>query len=88
MAHYDPYDYATQDDPYPQYAELRETAPAYYNAERDFFALSRHADVLAGFREPLRYSNSHGVSIDRASWGPQARLSLRLRIGRIGHRIP
>jgi cytochrome P450 len=79
MAHsdpcrFDPYDWATQDDPYPQYAAMREREPAYYNPERDFFALSRHADVLAGFRDPQRFSNTYGVSIDPASWGPHAHL--------------
>lgn len=74
MAHYDPYDYATQADPYPVYAALRDHAPVYHNAERDFYAFSRHADVLAGFRDPERLSNAYGVSIDPASWSPHARL--------------
>lgn len=74
MTHYDPYDYATQNDPYPQYEAMRAEAPAYYNADRDFYALSRHADVLSGFRDPNRFSNAYGVSIDPASWSPQARL--------------
>jgi len=50
------------------------TTPVYHNAERDFFALSRHADVLAAFKDPRTFSNAYGVSIDPASWGPQARL--------------
>jgi len=74
MPHYDPYAYATQDDPYPVYADLRREAPVYHNRERDFYALSRHADVLAGFRDPQRFSNGYGVSIDPASWGPHAHL--------------
>ena len=32
-------------DPYPMFARLREEAPLYYNAEYDFYAVSRFADV-------------------------------------------
>jgi hypothetical protein len=70
---FDPYDYATQDDPYPIYAWLREHAPLYRNAELDFWALSRHSDVTNAFRSEGTFSNSMGVSLDPSSWGPQAR---------------
>lgn len=69
---YDPYDYAIHEDPYPTYARLRTEAPVYRNEERDFWALSRHADVTAGFRDNVRLSNSYGVSLDPASWNPNA----------------
>jgi cytochrome P450 len=69
---YNPYAYAIHEDPYPTYAALREHAPAYRNDELDFWALSRHADVLAAFKDPSRFSNDHGVSLDPESWGPQA----------------
>jgi cytochrome P450 len=61
---YDPYDWKIHEDPYPVYRALREEAPAYFNEERNFWALSRHQDVLEGFRDPVTYSNKHGVSID------------------------
>jgi cytochrome P450 len=73
---YDPYDYAVQLDPYPVYANLRETAPLYHNEELDFWALSRHADVAAALRDESTYSNSMGVSIDPASWGPNAKYAM------------
>jgi cytochrome P450 len=73
---YDPYDRTIQDDPYPTYAWLREHAPLYRNAEHGFFALSRHTDVLAALRDETTYSNRMGVSIDPASWGPQARYAM------------
>jgi cytochrome P450 len=69
---FDPYDYAMHDDPYPVYARLRDEAPLYRNDEQDFWALSRHADVVAAFREPTRFSSANGVSIDPAAWGPRA----------------
>src|SRR3954447_5830988 len=68
---YDPYDYAVHEDPYPTYARLRDEAPVYRNDERDFWALSRHADVMAGFQD-ARLSSAYGVSIDPLAWGPQA----------------
>jgi cytochrome P450 len=69
---YDPYDYAVHEDPYPIYARLREESPLYYNDELDFWALSRHADVVAAFRDVERFSSSYGVSLDPEVWGPQA----------------
>ena len=72
---YDPYDYAMHVDPYPTYARLREEAPVYRNEQRDFFALSRHADVMAGFQD-LRLSSSYGVSIDPLAWTPQAHMTM------------
>ena len=49
---FSPYDYAIHEDPYPTYARMREEAPVYRNDELDFFALSRHSDVVAAFRDP------------------------------------
>jgi cytochrome P450 len=69
---YDPYDYAVHEDPYPIYARLREEAPIYHNDELGFWALSRHADVVATFRDAERFSNAHGVSLDPAASGPHA----------------
>lgn len=69
---YDPYAYEIHEDPYPTYARLREEAPLYRNGERGFWALSRHADVLAAFRDSERFSNAEGVSIDPAASGPHA----------------
>ena len=69
---YNPYAYPIHEDPYPTYAALRAHAPVYRNEELDFWALSRHADVLAAFKDTEGFSNDHGVSLDPESWGPQA----------------
>jgi len=61
---FDPYAYQVHDDPYPIYARLRAEAPAYRNEALGFWALSRHADVLAGFRDWQHFSNRNGVSLD------------------------
>ena len=69
---YNPYDYAIHEDPYPTYARLRAEAPLYRNEELDFWALSRHEDVLGAFRNPAQLSNRFGVSLDPAAYGPEA----------------
>ena len=69
---FDPYDYATQDDPYPAYAWLRANAPLYENTEQGFWALSRHADIVAAFRSEGTFSNKMGVTLDESAWGPNA----------------
>ena len=61
---YSPYAYEIHEDPYPVYARLRAEAPVYRNEELDFWALSRHADVLAAFRNVDGFSNAQGVSLD------------------------
>ena len=70
--HYDPYDALVCADPYPHYARLRSSAPVYRNEERDFWALSRHADVMHALLDETRFSNANGNSIEPASWGPNA----------------
>ena len=74
--HYSPYDYAVHEDPYPTYARLRAEAPLYRNEQLDFWALSRHADVLAAFRDPGRFSSRFGVTLDPAAYGPHAHRSM------------
>jgi cytochrome P450 len=69
---FSPYDYQIHEDPYPVYARLRAEAPLYRNDEHDFWALSRHHDVTAAFRDPAAFSSANGVSLDPAAWGPYA----------------
>lgn len=69
---YSPYLYEVHEDPYPVYARLRAEAPLYRNEESDFWALSRHGDVVEAFRDNERYSSAHGVSLDPAAAGPHA----------------
>ncbi|MDT5012789.1 MAG: hypothetical protein QOH57_4406 [Mycobacterium sp.] len=71
-----PYDYDFHEDPYPYYKRLREEAPLYFNDEIGFWALSRHADVLQGFRNSKALSNINGVSIDKGAFGPQAKYGM------------
>lgn len=68
----DPYDYDFHEDPYPYYRRLRDEAPLYRNDERNFWALSRHKDVVAGFRNSVALSNKHGVALDPISRNDEA----------------
>ncbi len=69
---FDPFDYAMHEDPYPTYTRLRAEAPAYRSPRLGFWALSRHADVKAAFRDAARYSNKHGVALDPDAFSPEA----------------
>lgn len=69
---FSPYDYQIHADPYPVYARLRDEAPLYRNDELDFWALSRHEDVAAAFRDHERFSNANGVSLEPSAWGKHA----------------
>ena len=69
---FSPYDYQIHADPYPVYVRLRDEAPAYRNDELDFWALSRHEDVAAAFRDQDRFSSANGVSLDPSAWGRHA----------------
>ena len=69
---YDPFSYALHEDPYPTYAWMREHQPLYRNDERDFWALSRHADVLGALRDPGLFSSRNGISLEPDLWGPEA----------------
>lgn len=69
---FDPYDYDFHEDPYPLYARLRDEEPLYYSEADDFWAVSRHADVLATLRDDTTFSNRMGVSLDPSAWNPEA----------------
>ncbi len=79
MREYDPYAYETHEDPYPDLRRAaRARARSIATQRLGFWALSRHADVLAAFRDIARFSNRDGVSLDPgsvASRGAQATMS-------------
>ena len=64
MVHYDPFDYRIQENPYPIYRQLRDAAPAYYNEQRDFWALSRYDDVRAALIDHDTYCSRHGFLLE------------------------
>ncbi len=42
---------------------MREEAPVYYNEEHDFYALSRHEDVAAAYKDYATYSSAYGLDL-------------------------
>ena len=58
---YDPFDPVVQDDPYPVYRQLRESAPVYRCQERDTWVLSRHGDVDQALMDPDLFSSAKGI---------------------------
>jgi len=63
---YDPFSWELHEDPYPTYRVLRDEHPAYFNAARRLWALSRHADVRAALHDPETYSSAQGVTLEDA----------------------
>jgi cytochrome P450 len=61
---FDPFSDTFFDDPYATYARLRDEAPVYFNQTYGFYALSRHADVVAAHGDPVRFVSSYGVTLE------------------------
>jgi cytochrome P450 len=60
---FDPFSQEFYDDPQSLYRRMREEAPVYYNEEYDFYALTRHADVSAAFKDHETYSSARGLDL-------------------------
>ncbi|MFI0366653.1 cytochrome P450 [Actinomadura sp. 1N219] len=54
------------------YSQLREKSPVHRNDNDDFWALSRHADVVAALKDSDRFSSRNGLRLEPAFWGPDA----------------
>jgi cytochrome P450 len=61
---WDPFDVDIDRDPYEIWRRLRDHAPAYYNAQYDFYAFSRFDDVEAAHRDPVTFCSSHGTVLE------------------------
>jgi cytochrome P450 len=55
----DPAFYAA--DPFPHYARLRREAPVVWNRNREYWIVSRHADVVAVSRDPATFCSGRGI---------------------------
>ena len=62
--HYSPYDIELNADPYPMLQRLRDEAPLYYNAEHDFYAVSRFSDVSKGLVDHETFSSGRGAILE------------------------
>lgn len=66
---FDPFSEEFFTDPYPTYRRMREEAPVYYSEEYDFYALTRHADVAAAFKDYETYSSARGIELSMIKKG-------------------
>jgi cytochrome P450 len=60
---FDPFSEEYFNNPFDIYRRMREDAPVYYDEERDFYALTRHEDVAAAFKDPETYSSAYGTDL-------------------------
>jgi cytochrome P450 len=51
------------DNPYEIYRRMRDEAPIYYDEDEDFYALTRHADVAAAFKDYESFSSARGCDL-------------------------
>jgi cytochrome P450 len=60
---FDPFSDEFFNDPYETYRRMRQEAPVYYDEQHDFYALTRHEDVAAAFKDYETYSSARGVDL-------------------------
>ncbi|BBZ51035.1 cytochrome P450 [Mycobacterium heidelbergense] len=60
---FDPFSEDFFNSPYETYRRMREEAPVYYDEKYDFYALTRHEDVAAAFKDYEAYSSARGVDL-------------------------
>lgn len=60
---FDPYSDEFYNNPFDIYARMREDAPLYYDEKEDFYALTRHEDVSAAFKDFDTYSSARGCDL-------------------------
>jgi cytochrome P450 len=68
-----PYSQDYFNNPYEIYRRMRDEAPIYYDEDEDFYALTRHADVAAAFKDHESFSSARGcdLAMVRSEEAPQ-----------------
>ena len=84
---FDPFSSDFYDDPHAFYPRLRAEAPVFYNAEYDFYALSRHRDVAAGLKDYATYSSAYGVDLAMVRRGKHVPAKMIISIDPPEHRV-
>jgi cytochrome P450 len=62
--YYDPWRADLNADPYPMFKRFRDEAPLYYNADHDFYALSRFDDVNRTLVDHQSFSSARGAVLE------------------------
>ena len=60
---FDPFSDVFCANPHAIFRQMREAAPVYYNSQQDFYALTRHADVVMAFKDVGTYSSTRGIDL-------------------------
>lgn len=69
MVVFDPFSQDFFNSPYETYRRMRDMAPVYYSEQYDFYALTRHEDVAAAFKDYETYSSAYGVDLAQVRKG-------------------
>jgi cytochrome P450 len=64
------------DNPYEIYRRMRDEAPIYYDEEQDFYALTRHEDVAAAFKDHESFSSARGCNLTMVRSGEEPQRSI------------
>ncbi len=60
---FDPFSAEYFENPFDIYRRMREDAPLYYDEKEDFYALTRHEDVAAAFKDFEGFSSARGCDL-------------------------
>jgi cytochrome P450 len=60
---FDPFSEEYYENPFNIYRRMREDAPLYYDEKEDFYALTRHEDVAAAFKDFESFSSARGCDL-------------------------
>ena len=60
---FDPFSEEFFNNPFDIYRRMREEAPLYYDEKEDFYALTRHEDVAAAFKDFEGFSSARGCDL-------------------------
>src|ERR1700737_5309253 len=66
---FDPFSEEFFDNPFDMYRRMRQDAPLYYDEEEDFYALTRHEDVAAAFKDHESFSSARGCDLSMVRTG-------------------
>jgi cytochrome P450 len=83
---FDPFSQEFYDDPVEIYREVREQSPVYYSEQYDFYALTRHEDVAAAFKDFETYSSAYGTDLSTVQSGEQMPQTLIIFMDPPNHR--
>ena len=83
---FDPFSEEYFNEPWDIYRRMREETPVYYNEAEDFYALSRHEDVSAAYKDFATYSSAYGLDLAMVRSGEPAPMKMIILMDPPEHR--